>query len=203
MNMEIMPMDREYISLVVMGFSQYKEKISYVDKWCDKITDIADNWYISFILEDVPEKSQIKLIFNDFTRPKEVIIEYDKTEEEVALQQIAAMVAGPQWIGIDPLDIYQHISPKVKFLTYAIEKKDDTEYLIAAKKWFKQIAQNYRTSAMLLISGDTGLSLAYKIARFYEEITGADKNILFQANGENWETANGIRISIWLNEEDH
>lgn len=208
-------MDFERIpKLVVVGFAQYKNKIEYVYKWCKKVADITD-YYCHAILEEVPGKSQMILIFKCFkTAAKGVIIEYDKADEALALQQIAVLLCAPgQLIGMDIEEFLSVFSSKMKCLTYAIhinekEDADDVEkYLIAAQEWLSQIAPNYNfnNNSAILFYGDVGLISTNEIATFYaDKIMGKDNSLIWQAiYDERLASNNTMQMTIWLNETDN
>lgn len=217
--------------LVILGFTQYKDKIlndgKRIDKdktmdgmgyafiterieWGDDNADVSECW----VLKELSGKSQMQLIFNaplfgmvNFCeKRKEVIIEYNPADEEVALKQILIMLFSNPMYGLDVSDIYEMISPKVKFLSYEIEKSDESGYLIAAKKWIKQMAldHNLKNNLMFLVSGDdVYFVLAHKIAEIADTcLVGADKTMLLQGDPTDFVISDGIRISFWINETE-
>lgn len=181
-----------------VGFAPYKGKIRYINKWYDNIADINDTQECyDVILEELPEKPQMKLILYD----KEIIIEYDKTNEATALQQTIDIIKRPdQLIGMDYADIYSYFSAKVTFLTSTLDGNTEEEYLAAAKKWFDQIDRDYniKNGGLILLTGQATMFLISDIASYYDKkINNDDIMILLQLFGdENWDT--GVQISLWL-----
>ena len=194
---ELMPEDSEYKApyLAVVGMNEYKGKINYVDGWFSKKEEM-DNKYVLAI-----ERVDEGLHLYDINKVSDEFVTLcDSETERDALQALAALVNGPQFIGVDYFDIMHCSDPIMEFKT----KKFATDsFMSDVKTWIDSLKSKTNLKNVRIMSGygDIGVLELQKVAEkiLWEDVedTTQDYQILSCVYNDN----SYVQISLWVKEQ--
>lgn len=194
---ELMPEDSEYKApyLAVVGMNEYKGKINYVDGWFSKKEEM-DNKYVLAI-----ERVDEGLHLYDINKVSDGFVTLcDSETERDALQALAALLNGPQFIGVDYFDIMHCSDPIMEFKT----KKFATDsFMSDVKTWIDSLKSKTNLKNVRIMSGygDIGVLELQEVAEkiLWEDVENRtqDCQILSCVYNDN----SYVQISLWVKEQ--
>ena len=122
----------------------------------------------------------------------------DSETERDALQALAALLNGPQFIGVDYFDIMYCSDPIMEFKTKTFATDS---FMSDVKIWIDSIKTNLKNVRIMSGYGDIGVLELQKVAEkiLWEDVedTTQDYQILSCVYNEN----SYVQISLWLKEQ--
>lgn len=194
---ELIPEDAEYKVhyLVVVGMNEYKGKIKYVDGWFSEKEEMDNKYEVA--IERVDEGLHlydVNKVSNEF------VTLCDSTTERDALQALAALINGPQFVGIDFWDIMLCSNPIMEFKTKTFA---GDSFMSDVEVWIDSLKTKINPQNVRIMSGYGGMTVSelQKVAvkLLCEDVENTTQNC--QLLSCVYDDNSIVQISLWIGEQ--